>query len=135
MFLVWAFLVLLKNIIMNCYNHDKTLVPVSREFIEDALYTRFDAVKDCWASEIHREKIDEFVELVSECWWPIHSASYVIDNWLINWEHWTYEACWLYSMNENSDRQDTNEQIEAVEDYLSYNGYLYDRDLREYCSF
>ena len=52
---------------MNCYHHDKTLVPVSREFIEDALYTRFDAVKDCWASDIHREKIDEFVELVSEC--------------------------------------------------------------------
>ena len=48
-------------------NYNKKLVPVSREFIEDALYTRFDAVKDCWASAIHREKIDNFVEMVSEC--------------------------------------------------------------------
>ena len=52
---------------MSYYNYDKNLVPVSREFIEDALYERFDAVKDRWASDIHREKIDEFVEMVSEC--------------------------------------------------------------------
>ena len=52
---------------MNYYNRDKDLVPVSRDFIEDALYERFDAVKDRRASQIHIEKIDEFVEMVAEC--------------------------------------------------------------------
>ena len=49
------------------YNYDKDLVPVSRDFISDALYERFEAVKDRRASQIHIEKIDEFVDLVCEC--------------------------------------------------------------------
>ena len=49
------------------YSYDKDLVPVSKEFIEDALYERFYAVQDRRASAIHSEKIDEFVEMVSEC--------------------------------------------------------------------
>lgn len=117
------------------YNYDKDLVPVSKEFIEDALYERFYAVQDRRASAIHSEKIDEFVEMVSECWWPIHSASYVIDNWLINWEHWTYEDCWMYAMNNNDKREDTDEQKDEVESYLRDNGYMRDRDLEEYCSY
>jgi hypothetical protein len=52
---------------MNYYNNDKDLIPVSREFIEDALYERFDAVKDRRASEIHNKVIDIFIEMVSEC--------------------------------------------------------------------
>ena len=120
---------------MNYNNNDKNLVPVSREFIEDALHERFDAVKDRRASGIHNKVIDIFIEMVAECWWPIHSASYVIDNWLINWEHWTYEDCWIYSLNEEAERESTDEQIEAVENYLSDNCYMFDRDLEEYCSY
>lgn len=117
------------------YNRDKDLVPVSREFIEDALYERFEVVKDRRASDIHEKVVDIFIELVSECWWPIHTASYVIDNWLLNWEHWTYWDCRWYMLNENSIYKWTDEQIEAVEKYLSDNGYMYDRDLEEYCSY
>jgi hypothetical protein len=52
---------------MNYYNRNDNLIPVSREFIEDALYERFDAVKDRRASEIHNKVIDIFIEMVSEC--------------------------------------------------------------------
>lgn len=120
---------------MNYYNRDKDLVPVSRDFIEDALYERFDAVKDRRASQIHIEKIDEFVEMVAECGWELHSASYVIDNRVINGENWTYADCWAYSLSEGSEREGSDEQIEAVENYLSDNGYMFDRDLEEYCSY
>ena len=120
---------------MNYYNYDKDLVPVSRDFISDALYERFEAVKDRRASQIHIEKIDEFVDLVCECWGNLHSASYVIDNRLINGENWTYEDCWKYSLNEDAERESSDAQIEAVEDYLSDDGYMFDRDLEEYCSY
>ena len=72
------------------YNYDKDLVPVSRDFISDALYER---------------------------------------------EHWTYEDCWKYSLNEEWERESTDEQLDKVENYLSDNGYMFDRDLEEYCSY
>jgi hypothetical protein len=75
------------------------------------------------------------VDLVCECGGNLHSASYVIDNWLINWEHWTYEDCWKYSLNEEWERESTDEQLDEVESYLSDNGYMFDRDLEEYCSY
>ncbi len=75
------------------------------------------------------------MDLVCECGGNLHSASYVIDNWLISWEHWTYADCWTYSLSEGSEREGSDEQIEAVENYLSDNGYMFDRDLEEYCSY
>lgn len=111
------------------------LVQCNPDFIRDALYQRFDHVKDNWAMEIHNEKIDEFVDLVSECWTNAGSASEVIDNWLINWESWTYEDVWRYSLKRDEKRTWDDEQLDEVENYLDYNSYMYDRDLQEYCSY
>ena len=60
------------------------MVECNPDFIRDALYRRFDAVKDNWANEIHNEKIDDLVDLVAEVGTTEGSASEVIDNWLIN---------------------------------------------------
>ena len=42
-------------------------VEVNADFVADALYNRFNAVKDTRASAIHEEKIDEFVDLICDC--------------------------------------------------------------------
>ena len=130
---VWAynFLSLLQIIQMrNTY-----LVQCNPDFIRDALYERFDHVKDNWAMEIHNEKIDDFVDLVSECWTNAGSASEIIDNRLINWERWTYENVRKYSLKRDEKRTWDDDQLDEVENYLDYNSYMYDRDLQEYCSY
>jgi hypothetical protein len=38
-------------------------------------------------------------------------------------------------LNKEEEWQDTQEQIDEVEDYLSDNCYMFDRDLEEYCSY
>ena len=42
-------------------------ITVNADFVADALYERFEAVKDRRANAIHEEKIDEFVELICDC--------------------------------------------------------------------
>lgn len=64
-------------------NNTRT-IEVNADFVADALYDRFNAVKDIRANAIHEEKIDEFVDLICECGTLASSASEIIDNWLIN---------------------------------------------------
>ena len=111
------------------------MVECNPDFIRDALYRRFDAVKDNWANEIHNEKIDDLVDLVAEVWTTAGSASEIIDNRLINWESWSYEDVRKYSLNRDEKRTWDDEQLDEVENYLDYNSYMYDRDLQEYCSY
>jgi hypothetical protein len=111
------------------------MVQCNPEFIRQALYDRYDDVKDRWWMENYNEKIDDFVDFVAECWTSAGSASEIIDNRLINWENWTYEDVWRYSLKRDEKRTWDDEQLDEVENYLDYNSYMYDRDLQEYCSY
>ena len=59
-------------------------ITVNADFVADALYERFEAVKDRRANAIHKEKIDEFIDSICDCGTCASSASEIIDNWLIN---------------------------------------------------
>ena len=111
------------------------MVEVNPDFIRQALYDRFDDVKDRWWMEIHHEKIDDLVDLVAEVWTTAGSASEIIDNWLINWEQWTFEDIWRYYLKEDWEWFWDEEQIDAVVEYLDSTCLMYDRWLQEFCSY
>lgn len=119
-------------------NNTRT-IEVNADFVADALYDRFEAVKDRWANAIHEEKIDEFVDFICDCGTCASSASEIIDNWLINWECNTYEEIFRWYCAEDFDWVDFDEEneehLEAVEDYCNNKWWMYSRDSMEACSY
>jgi hypothetical protein len=117
---------------------NERFIQVNPDFVTDALYERFNAVKDRRASQIHKEKIDEFVELIADCGTCAGSASEVIDNWLINGECLTYEEIRKrYTREEGEEEfdEENEEQLERIEDYCQDNCLMYSRDCMEACSY
>lgn len=110
-------------------------VLVNPDFIKQALYDRYDDVKDLRWKDIHEKVIDDFVDLIADCWTNASSAWEIVDNWLVNWENWDYEDCWRHWMNEPDEWENSLQQIEQVEQYLEDNWYFYDRELEEFCSY
>ncbi len=109
------------------------MTQVSVSFIEDALYERFNAVKDNRWKAIHEKAIDQLVELIADCGTNAPSASHVIDNWLINWESGDYADIREYYLKEESEYTGEEEQIEKIHEYCEENYYFFDDDLEEYC--
>lgn len=110
-------------------------VPASVDFIEQALYDRYDDVKERRWCEIHDKAIDTLVEICCKSW-VYASAWSIIDNRLVNWENWTYKDYFIYQMDRNEEEYDEdNEQLmDEIEDELNNEWYFYDRDLKEWCS-
>lgn len=111
------------------------MVEVNPDFIRQALYDRYDDVKDRWWMEIHSVKIDDLVDMIAEMWTAAGSASEIIDNRLINWEQWTFEDIRRYYLREDWERFGDSEQIEKVVEYLDNSCFMYDRWLQEFCSY
>lgn len=106
-----------------------------RDFIIQALYDRYNAVKDNWGCQIHEKMIDELVEMIADAWvWEWVTAWTIIDNRLVNWEHWTYNDWWCYHMNRDENEY-WEDKFEEIEEDLNNNCMFYDRDLEEYCSY
>jgi hypothetical protein len=124
------------------YNNERT-IQVSPDFVEDALYDRFREVNDRRGWEIYEKKIDDFVALIIDCWSIYWSASYIIDNWLINWTHNTYEEIYNRYLAENHDGKEreklTEEEmediIEEIHEYCQNECLEYDDELQEAISF
>lgn len=106
-----------------------------RDFIIEALYNRYNDVKDRYASEIHERCIDDLVEIVADAWvWEWATASTIIDNWLINWEHWTYKG-WRTSHMKWNIEDYWIDKFEEIEESLWEYWMFFDRELEEYCSY
>lgn len=106
-----------------------------KAFIEQALYDRYNDVKENWGSEIHEKCIDELVSRVAEYWvreWD--TAWTIIDNWLINWERGTYQDWWVYQMN-NKEEDFWQDKFEEIEEDLENNWMFYCREIEEYCGY
>jgi len=111
------------------------MVECNPDFIRQALYDRYDDVKDRWWMEIHSVKIDDLVDMIAEMWTAAGSASEIIDNRLINWEQWTFEDIRRYYLREDWERFGDSDQIEKVVEYLDSSCFMYDRWLQEFCSY
>ncbi len=75
------------------------MVFVSEDFVSQALYDRFEAVKTLWASEAATALFEQFIDLLIEVG-EFNGSSYVIvDNYLINGqfvcrEHDLFDGSW-----------------------------------------
>lgn len=90
-------------------------VLVSEDFVSQALYDRFEAVKTLWASEAATALFEQLIDLLIEVGGFQGSAYVIVDNYLINGqfvcrEHDLFEGSW--------------------EDFCEANGVIYNDD---YC--
>lgn len=123
------------------YNNER-LVQVNPNFIKYALYDRYDLVKDRRGGEIYDNFIDDFIELVLECWTMANSPWEIIDNRLINWEHYTYEEIYKQELKqyhekerEELEKEEKEEILEELHEYFNNNCFYYDDDLEEIISY
>ena len=86
-------------------------VLVSEDFVSQALYDRFEAVKGLWASEAASALFEQLIDLLIEVGEFNGSSCVIVDNYLINGqfvcrEHDLFEGSW--------------------EDFCEANGVLFD---------
>jgi cobalamin biosynthesis Mg chelatase CobN len=80
--------------------------------------------------------LDRFIELIIDCWTWDNTASSLIDNWLINAEHYTYDEIYKRYLKdekerENLDEEEKEETIEEIHRRADENGHRFDDDLEE----
>lgn len=95
--------------------NNKQLVQVHPDFLRDALYDRYELVKDNRGGEIYDEFIDDLVELICDCWTNA-TAWEIIDNWLINAEHYTYSEIFDWYIYDEDDEELNKKREELDED-------------------
>ena len=118
--------------------NDERLVQVNPDFIRQALYDRYDDVKDRRGGKIYDKFIDDLVDLIADCWTSAGSPGEIIDNRLINGEHLTYEEIYKYEFKADYEKardeleeEQKDEVIEQIHDYCDNNCFYYDDDLEE----
>ena len=119
-------------------NYNERLVQVNPDFIRDALYDHYQLVKDNRGGEIYEKFIDDFVDLVAECWTSASSPWEIIDNWLINWEHYTYEEIYKREFEkyhekerEELEEEEKEEVLEEIHEYCENKCFYFDDELEE----
>ncbi len=75
------------------------MVFVSEDFVSQALYDRFEAVKTLWASEAATALFEQLIDLLIDVGGFQGSAYVIVDNYLINGqfvcrEHDLFEGSW-----------------------------------------
>jgi len=122
-------------------NYNERTVQVSPDFVKEALYDHYDLVKERRGGEIYDEFIDDFIDLVAECW-TTYTAWYLIDNRLINGEHYTFEEIYDQEFKNyyEKDREELEEEekekvLEEIHEYCDNQCYYYSDDLEEIISY
>lgn len=122
---------------MNKYN----IASVSPDFVRDALQNRFEMVKDRRGGEIYEKFIDQLIEMIIDCW-TNNTAWEIIDNRLINAEHYTYEEIYkryiydeddehLYKKREDLDEEEKELAIHYIHKRAEDHWHRYDDDIKE----
>ena len=89
---------------------------VTRDFVEAALETRYQEVKDIWGCEASESLWEQFLDVILDCGSLSGTPSYIVDNYLVN-------GAFIRRIDEEEYVTD-----EAWEAFCEYNCFIYNNE-------